>query len=111
MDVEISLHDGTSYELLTRVVDENNAVMVSYYHGSTLIATVNTYTGTYDFSEAAVGGKVEISVLPSASHYVLEDINPVVLEAKIIDAYNIYETWQLAVIDNTTWKDHTWDAE
>lgn len=111
MDVEISLHDGTSYELLTRVVDENNAVMVSYYHGSTLIVTVNTYTGTYDFSEAAVGGKVEISVLPSASHYILEDINPVVLEAKIIDAYNIYETWQLAVIDNTTWKNHTWDAE
>ena len=111
MDVEIGIYNGSSYELLTKVADENNAVMVNYYHGSTLIATVNTYTGTYDFSEYAVGEKVEISVLPSSEHYVLEDINSIVLEANIIDAYNIYEAWQLAVIDNTTWKNHTWDAE
>ncbi len=97
--VEISIDKDGTYAALTDVVGENN--VVEYYDGNTLIATVNTYKGEYTFSADAVGKKVKISVLPSEDYYIFEG-NAVVLEANIIDAYNVYEAWQLSVIDNDT---------
>ena len=66
------------------------------------MATVNTYRGSYQFSEEAAGAKIKIEVTPSADHYIAEDFNAVTLEAEIIQAYNVYEAWQLAVVDNDT---------
>lgn len=104
--VEISVDKDGTYAALTSVAGENNAV--EYYDGDTLIATVNTYKGEYQFSANAAGKKVKISVLPSEDYYIF-DGNAVVLEANIIDAYNVYEAWQLSVIDNDTsrtdWED------
>lgn len=97
--VEISIDKDGTYAALTSVAGENNAV--EYYDGDTLIATVNTYKGEYQFSANAAGKKVKISVLPSEDYYIF-DGNAVVLEANIIDAYNVYEAWQLSVIDNDT---------
>ena len=97
--VEISIDKDGTYAALTNVAGENN--VVEYYDGDTLIATVNTYKGEYIFSADAVGKKVKISVLPSEDYYIFEG-NAVVLEANIIDAYNVYEAWQLSVIDNDT---------
>ena len=97
--VEISIDKDGTYVALTNVAGENN--VVEYYDGDVLMATVNTYKGEYQFSNNAVGKKVKISVLPSEDYYIFEG-NAVVLEAKIIDAYNVYEAWQLAVIDNDT---------
>ncbi len=97
--VEISIDKDGTYAALTDVAGENN--VVEYYDGDTLIATVNTYKGEYIFSADAVGKKVKISVLPSEDYYIF-DGNAVVLEADIIDAYNVYEAWQLSVIDNDT---------
>lgn len=90
---------------LTATAKENN--VVEYYNGETLIATVNTYKGVYRFSADAADHLVKISVLPSEEKYIVEDINPIVLEAKVINAYNVYEAWQLAVIDNVNeaWAD------
>ena len=105
MTVDISLN-GT---LLTKNVDAAKPTSVSYYNGETLIATVDTYYGLYQFTSAAAGSEVTISVLPSSEHYNLGDISAVVLTADVIDAYNVYEAWQLAVIDNNPYR-NDWDV-
>ena len=96
--VEIAIEKNGVYVTLTAKAGEGT--QVSYYDGETRIATVDTYKGIYNFSTDAEGLKVKISVLPSKAHYIFETFNPVVLEAKIIRAYNVYEAWELAVIDN-----------
>ncbi len=96
--VELYIEKDGAYIALTATAGEDN--LVKFLDGDTLIATVDTYECSYQFSSDAVGSKVKISVLPSDEHYIFEDVNPVVLEAKIVDAYNVYEAWQLAVIDN-----------
>ncbi len=96
--VEISILVDGSYVALSAAKGEGN--VITFSNGDTLIATVDTYNCSYQFSEDATGAKVKISVLPSEEHYIVDDVNPVVLEAKIINAYNVYEAWQLAVIDN-----------
>ena len=96
--VELYIEKDGEYIALTATAGEGN--LVNFLDGDTLIATVDTYESSYQFSSDAVGSKVKISVLPSDKHYIFESVNPVVLEAKIVDAYNVYEAWQLAVIDN-----------
>ena len=96
--VELSVKKDGSYVALTATAGEGTTV--SYYDGETLVATVDTYKGTYTFAEDTTGLNVKISVLPSKDHYIFDTFNPVVLEAEIIKAYNIYEAWELAVIDN-----------
>lgn len=103
--VTISIEKDGEYAELTKVNGEGN--VSEYYDGDTLIATVNTYTGIYNFSKNAADAKIKISVLPSADHYETDE-SPIVLEAKIINAYNVYEAWQLAVIDN---KNAAWDTK
>ncbi len=105
--VDLYLHDGTDYVLLDKVADPTKPTEVSYYNGSELFAVVDTYSGLYSFKTTAE--KIKISVLPSEEYYVLNNNNPVVLEARVIDAYNVYEAWQLAVIDNYTKRDD-WNA-
>lgn len=106
-NVDLYIHNGEDYVLLDKVADATRPTMVSYYNGEELFAVVDTYNGLYSFKTTAE--KIKISVLPSEDYYVLNNNNPVVLEARVIDAYNVYEAWQLAVIDNH--KDRTdWDA-
>ena len=98
-NVVLSVKNGDAYVELTKKAKGGN--VVEYYDGSVLIATVNVYKGTYQFTADAAGKQVKISVIPDETHYYVEsDIKPVVLEAKVINAYNIYEAWQLAAIDN-----------
>ena len=106
-DVDIYYHDGSEYVLLEKTQDPQKPTMVSYYLGSELFAVVDTYNGLYSFK--AVAEKIKISVLPSDEYYILNNTNPLVLEARVIDAYNVYEAWQLAVIDNNTGRDD-WNA-
>ncbi len=91
--VELSI-DGTA---LTAEAAGNT---VTYKDGETVIAVVDTFRGSYDFTEDAVGKKVKISVVPSADYYISDD-NPVVLEVEVIDAFNVYTAKELAVVDST----------
>ena len=105
-DVNIYVHNGENYVLLEKTA--TSATVYNYTLNGDNIVTVDTYKGEYSFAKPI--DKVKISVMPSADHYKgLEDINPVVLEAKVIDAYNVYEAWQLAVVENnstrTVWDD------
>ena len=103
--VEMFVMTDDGYVALTATAKENN--VVEYYNEEVLFATVNTYKGTYQFTAEAAGSEIKISVLPSEEKYVVEDVNAIVLEARVINAYNVYEAWQLAVIDNTNdaWAD------
>lgn len=99
--VDIYIEKYGDYVPLTKTEGENNSV--TYTDGETLIVTVDTYNGIYRFSADAAGKKVKISVLPSSKNYSTADetpFKPIVLEANVIKAYNVYEAWQLAVIDN-----------
>ncbi len=97
--VDVYVEKTGEYVALTKTEGENN--VVTYTDGETLIATVDTYNGLYQFTTDAAGLKVKISVLPKEANYITSTpFNPVVLEANIINAYNVYEAWQLAVIDN-----------
>lgn len=98
--VEISMEKDGSYVQLTKAGGESN--VYTYHDGELLIATVDTYRGIYQFSADAAGAKVKIAVIPSADHYICDDFNAITLEAEIIQAYNVYEAWQLAVVDNDT---------
>ena len=102
--VEMYVEKDGAYVALTQTAGEGN--IVTFADGETLIATVDTYNGTYQFSEAATGMKVKISVLPSDRYTFLSRFNPAELEANVIKAYNVYEAWQLAVIDNV---DSAWN--
>ena len=96
--VDIYVMINEEYVLLNKKTGASAVEYVYTLDGAT-VATVDTYNGVYHFSHPLDG--VKISVLPSNDHYKgTEDLKPVVLEAKVIDAYNVYEAWQLAVIDN-----------
>ena len=107
--VEIYVEKNGEYVALTATAGEGN--LVSYYDGETLIVTVDTYKGLYTFSAEAAGLKVKISILPSEEYYLFESLNPVVLEAEIVKAYNVYEAWELAVIDNDSSDDREGNAD
>ena len=107
--VELFVEKEDEYVALTATAGEGN--LVSYYDGETLIATVDTYKGLYTFAAGTEGLTVKISVLPSEEYYLFETFNPVVLEAEIIKAYNVYEAWELAVIDNDNTDDREGNAD
>ncbi len=104
-NVTLSLYDADAKEY-TALTEEKNGTIVTYKNGDTVIAAVDTFRGSYDFSEAAVGNKIKISVLPDETYYISE-FNAVVLEVEVIDAYNVYSAKELAVVDNfnSEWND------
>ena len=96
-DVDIYIHNGTDYVLLTKTA--LNKTTYAYTLGDVTYVTVDTYHGNYKF-ECPID-RVKISVKPSATDYkATENFNPVVLEAKVVDAFNVYEAWGLALFEN-----------
>ena len=109
-DVQIYAWIDGEYKQLERI--SLNDIECAYYYGDTHYANVNTLEGTYKFSFPI--DKVKIEVKPSDLYYLnTESFNPVVLEAMVVDGYNIHKAWQLAVIDNagrvTDNDDYYWD--
>ena len=97
-DVDIYVHDGSDYVLLEK--SALSSTVYAYTLGDKTLVTVDTYGGEYQFTEPV--DKVKISVKPSSEHYKnTESFNAVVLEAKVIDAYNVYNANELSVIDNS----------
>lgn len=100
--VDIYVHNGTDYVLLDKTA--KNSTNYTYTLGGETIVTVDTYNGHYQFSKPI--DKVKISVMPDAKYYAIDGFNPVILEAKVIDAFNVYTAAELSVIDNyhgTNW--------
>lgn len=109
-DVELYVWVDGAYQKLDKI--SVNRTTYVYSLGDVTYATVDTYSGEYKFERPI--DKVKIEVKPSSVDYKnTESFNPVVLEAKVVDGYNIHEAWQLAVIDNagrvTDNDDYYWD--
>ena len=109
-DVELYVWVDGAYQKLDKI--SVNRTTYVYSLGEVTYATVDTYYGEYKF-ELPID-KVKIEVKPSSVDYKnTESFNPVVLEAKVVDGYNVHYAWQLAVIDNagrvTDNDDYYWD--
>ncbi len=103
-DIEIEAN-GTK---LDKAPVANSVTNYNYTLNGELYATVDTYNGKYQFARAI--DSVKITVKPSAEYYTVpDDITAVTLNAKVIDGYNVYEAWQLSVIDNATYRSD-WDV-
>lgn len=97
-DVEIYVFVDGEYVLAEK--SAINATNYTYTLDGETVATVDTYNGEYLFAKPF--DKVKISVKPSVAYYKnAETLNPVVLEAKVIDAYNVYTADELSIIDNS----------
>ena len=95
-DVELYADFGSGYVQLTKRA--LNQTHYAYYYEDELLATVDTYNGAYKFEKPI--SKVKIEVLPSADRYMgAKAKTPVILEAEVIDAYNVTEAWQLGLIE------------
>ena len=104
-DIEIYVDTEEGYVKLDKAAIDGTVNYVYTLNGETIV-TVDTYQGAYQFK--APVDKVKISVLPSSEYYAVEDIQPVVLEARVVDGYNVYTANDLCVIDNTgreEWED------
>ena len=97
-DVDIYVYNGTDYVLAEK--SATNATVFTYAVDGELVATVDTYNGEYFFAKPI--DKVKISVKPSVVYYKnVDSFNAVVLEATVIDAYNVYNANELSVVDNS----------
>ena len=100
-NVDLYLLVDGEYVLLSKTADATNPALFTYTTADgAVIASVDTYRGSYQFGDAAQDKQIKLSVLPSTDYYKLGNTSPITLEVKVIDAYNVYEAWQLAVIDN-----------
>ena len=103
MNVEIQVNNGAGYVRLDKAAVTETKY--TYSLGGELLVTVDTYNGLYKFEKPI--DRVSITVTPHADHY-RGDVTPVTLIATVIDAYNVHEAWQLAVIeqnDRGEWDD------
>ena len=97
-DVDIYINVDGEYVLAEK--SALSSTEFAYVVNSELVATVDTYNGEYNFMNPYE--KVKISVKPSSEYYNnVESFNPVVLEAKVIDAYNVYNANELSIVDNS----------
>ena len=100
-EVTIYVYENNGYvELAPRATD--NSDIIEYYDGlNNLMVTVDTYSQTYQFTDKAVGKQVKLSVLPDHTRYTSTNpVSPAVLEAKVVDAYNVYSAKDLCLFDN-----------
>ena len=106
MDIQIEVDLGSGYVRLDRKA--NNETEHVYSLGNETLATVDSYNGLYKFAKPLA--KVRITVLPSAANYTGDPAKtPVVLEATVIDAFNVHDAKQLSVVDNDTYRTD-WEA-
>ncbi len=117
-EVEVYIFDGENYAKLEEQKDPVST-NVNYYYESVLMVTVDTYRGSYSFTQAANDKQFKLSVLPSSDVFIVdEDVRAATLEIEVIDAYNAYNAKDLSVIDNcdddipespTDYAHYSWD--
>ncbi len=106
----------TSYETISTITFNEQELKTKtnwvnkttqYFDGETLIATAYFAEGAYQFAPAAVGNTYTISILPRE----IEWNKSVNVTVEIVNGYNVYNAKDLAIIDNTTSKGWTRDAD
>ena len=94
--VDLYVDLGEGYVLLDKTA--NTQTNYTYSKDGVTYATVDTYNGVYKFDRPI--SKVKISVLPSSEYFKGANAgNPVVLEAEVIDAYNVTKAYELGLVE------------
>lgn len=94
--VDLYVDFGEGYVLLDKTA--NTQTNYTYSKDGVTYATVDTYNGVYKFDRPI--SKVKISVLPSSEYFKGANAgNPVVLEAEVIDAYNVTKAYELGLVE------------
>lgn len=104
-DIDMSVLVEDQYEELTEV--RLNEDVSTYSLGTTTFVTVNKYTQSYSFNDSANGQSFKITVTPSEDYY--GPLNALTIDVKVIDAYNVYNEYDLAAFDNSV-EAHAKDA-
>lgn len=91
-----------AYQTLTKSNKEGAEYTYEYYQGETLLLTEVASKNEFYFAPSAVGKIFNISILPDATVYDVDsDTDAIVLPVQVVDGYNVYNTKQLAVLDNS----------
>lgn len=98
---EIINVDGKNFRSIIKVylVDGNNETELT---GDTLASyvAVDRDKNSYDFTEAAIGKVFRLEIRPDSE--LVADVSAVTMShtVTVVDAYNIYEAWELNVLSN-----------
>ncbi|MBE7067795.1 MAG: hypothetical protein E7381_00690 [Clostridiales bacterium] len=93
---------GNVYQTLTKSVKEGAEYTYEYYNGETLLVTEDAKKNEFFFAPSAVGQIFNISILPDSTVYEVDSAtDAIVMAVQIVDGYNVYNTKELAVLDNS----------
>lgn len=101
------LVDGEYKTLERKSTAEKNEY--EYYGGETLYVTEKADKNEYLFTSVAQDKVFKLSVLPDSEVYAYSEdsIDPIEIEVKVTDGFNVYAANQLCILDNsdrTVWK-------
>ena len=114
-DAELKL--ASTFASVTTIKYENETLetkdgtetnTVEYYLDDVLMVTAYTLKNEYQFTQNAIGKQFELSVLPVDDYFDWGITkSAVTITVNVVDGYNIYNAYQLAVIDNSQsqWND------
>ena len=96
---EIVDADGSAFKYDISVYTGTEAKAENLLSGDALtsIVSIDTNNNTYDFASAAVGQVYTIQITPKEA-YIDDATRSITVE--VVDAYNIYEAWELNIITN-----------
>lgn len=99
----VSVLDGENYVALTKADKADSQYVYEYKQGETLLVTENAATNEFQFAAEALGKVFKLNVKPDATVYDVATSGDVSEEivVQVVDAYNIYNAAQLAVLDNS----------
>ena len=98
----LSVWDATTeaYVALSKTEDTQDDTKVNYAADSTVYAVEAMNANSYDFTDAAVGKKFKLSVLPSDKYQFSSAPTASVIEFEVVDGFNAYNIKDLAVMEN-----------
>lgn len=106
----VKLLVGNTYEPLIKTNKEGEAYTYEYYQGETLLLTEYAAKNEFDFADEALGKVFNLSILPDTTVYEVDsDTDAIVLVVEVVDGYNVYNTKELSVLDNSkrkSWADY-----
>lgn len=101
-DSTVLVWKDDAFVALTKQTKEGEQYIYEYKDGDTVLVTENAAKNQFDFADGAIGNVFRLSVQPSEVLYEFDDsVDPVVFDVQIVDGYNIYDSKELAVIDNS----------
>ncbi len=105
--------DGKGVPTVATITMNDTTTLTATKNGSTITysnegidyVVFNSQKNAYDFTEAAVGQKFKLDVVPDTSdgRFMYDESNPDIMQThtvRVVNGYNIYYGWELNIITN-----------